>query len=288
MRCSANDTDRRTVNFDPRLTPARTDLAAKHLEGKVEAERFVEGTLCEVVDATAPVRREPRPDAPQETQALKGERVTVYEITEEGWCWGQLEADGYVGWIPANAMSKPGADANYKVDGAQHAGLSGAEYQGAADRDLAVRRACCDDTDRGAFRRHGLWRLHSGATPCAHRYVRERFRRRGRALSRHALSVGRQEPSRHRLFRPCADGGDRLRHYMSARQRHAAGFARRRGQSERRACRCRNVAMRSSGPAMSPSCATARPSSTPTPITWRWRSNRLIRPSPASRPAGSR
>ena len=103
------------MSFDPRLTPARADLAAKHLEGQVEAERFVEGTLCEVVDATAPVRREPRPDASQETQALKGERVAVYEITDEGWCWGQLEADGYVGWIPANAMSKPGDDANYKV-----------------------------------------------------------------------------------------------------------------------------------------------------------------------------
>ena len=104
------------MNFDSRLTPARPDLAAKHLEGQVEAERFVEGTLCEVVDAVAPVRREPRPDAAQETQALKGERVTIYETTEEGWCWGQLEADGYVGWIPANALSKPGADANYKVE----------------------------------------------------------------------------------------------------------------------------------------------------------------------------
>ena len=28
---------------DPRLTPARPDLAAKYLEGKVKAARFVEG-----------------------------------------------------------------------------------------------------------------------------------------------------------------------------------------------------------------------------------------------------
>ena len=28
---------------DPRLTPARPDLAAKYLEGKIEAARFVEG-----------------------------------------------------------------------------------------------------------------------------------------------------------------------------------------------------------------------------------------------------
>jgi len=103
------------VSFDPRLTPARPDLAAKHLEGQLKAERFVEGTLYEVLDAIAPVRRAPRSDAPQETQALKGERVTVYDVTEEGWCWGQLESDGYVGWLPANAISKPGDDSNYKV-----------------------------------------------------------------------------------------------------------------------------------------------------------------------------
>ena len=28
---------------DPRLTPARGDIAAKHLEGQVQADRFVEG-----------------------------------------------------------------------------------------------------------------------------------------------------------------------------------------------------------------------------------------------------
>ena len=36
---------------DPRLTPARPDLAAKYLEGKVEAKRFVEGEEFEISDA---------------------------------------------------------------------------------------------------------------------------------------------------------------------------------------------------------------------------------------------
>jgi cell wall-associated NlpC family hydrolase len=93
------------VAIDPRITPARPDLAAKHLEGQVEAERFVEATVCEVFDPRAPVRRAPSPDAPLETEALKGERVSVYETTEEGWSWGQLASDGYVGWIPANALT---------------------------------------------------------------------------------------------------------------------------------------------------------------------------------------
>jgi cell wall-associated NlpC family hydrolase len=103
------------VTLDPRITPARPDLAAKHLEGKVEAARFAEGEDYEVIDAQAPMRRQPAPDAPLDTEALMGERVTIYEFNEEGWAWGQLAADGYVGWLPANALLKPRAAPTHKV-----------------------------------------------------------------------------------------------------------------------------------------------------------------------------
>jgi cell wall-associated NlpC family hydrolase len=101
--------------FDPRLTPARPDLAAKHLEGKLAAARFVEGRSCEIAEAAAPLRHAPAPDAPLATEALKGERVTVYETTDEGWAWGQLEADGYVGYLPASALAPPGPPPTHKV-----------------------------------------------------------------------------------------------------------------------------------------------------------------------------
>jgi cell wall-associated NlpC family hydrolase len=104
-----------TANLDPRLTPARADLAAKSLEGRVTAARFVEGMTREVIDAQAPLRRNPSHEAPLDTQALRGERVTVYETTGEGWCWGQLETDGYVGWLPENALGAPGAAATHRV-----------------------------------------------------------------------------------------------------------------------------------------------------------------------------
>ena len=102
-------------SLDPRLTPARADLAAKRLEGRVTAVRFVEGIEREVIDAQAPVRRNPSHEAPLDTEALKGERVTVYETTGEGWCWGQLDSDGYVGWLPENALAAPGPRATHKV-----------------------------------------------------------------------------------------------------------------------------------------------------------------------------
>lgn len=103
------------MTFDPRITPARPDLAAERLKGKVAAARFVEGTELEVHDAQASVRREPSPEAPLDTEALHGERVTIYDENAEGWCWGQLASDGYVGWMPANALRPPGPPPTHRV-----------------------------------------------------------------------------------------------------------------------------------------------------------------------------
>jgi cell wall-associated NlpC family hydrolase len=118
MRCSSSVTVEcadAMPAFDPRVTPARADLAAKALEGKVSAARYVEGRVYEVVDPQAPLRLEPLPDAPLATEALAGERVTIYEANAEGWAWGQLAADGYVGWLPRNALVEPGAPPTHKV-----------------------------------------------------------------------------------------------------------------------------------------------------------------------------
>jgi len=101
--------------FDPRFTPARPDLAASHLRDRVEATRFVDGEEHEVFDAIAPVRCEPSHDATQLTQALKGERVTIYDRDGEGWAWGQLNDDGYVGWLPDAALVRPRTTPTHRV-----------------------------------------------------------------------------------------------------------------------------------------------------------------------------
>ena len=100
---------------DPRLTPARPDLAATYLEGKVGAARFVTGEEFCVTDAIAPLREAPAADAMLLTQALKGERVTIYDRNGEGYAWGQLNSDGYVGWLPDAALGKPAAVPTHKV-----------------------------------------------------------------------------------------------------------------------------------------------------------------------------
>ena len=107
--------DARSGGLDPRITPARRDLAAKHLAGVVEAQRFVEGKAYEIGTAQAPVRKAPSHKAELLTEALKGERATIYDISEDGWAWGQLAGDGYVGFVPASALCASGPPATHKV-----------------------------------------------------------------------------------------------------------------------------------------------------------------------------
>ncbi len=89
--------------LDPRVTPARPDIAAARLRGEVEAARFVEGAPAQIRSASAPLRRRPDPEAPLETEALHGEAVTVFDEAG-GWSWVQLSRDSYVGYLPSAAL----------------------------------------------------------------------------------------------------------------------------------------------------------------------------------------
>lgn len=103
------------VALDPRTNPFRPEIAAKHLQGQVDAQRFVEGTRHQVIEPIAGVRRALSHEARLDTQALLGESVTVYETNEEGWAWGQLDKDGYVGWLSANALGLASVAPTHKV-----------------------------------------------------------------------------------------------------------------------------------------------------------------------------
>lgn len=99
---------------DRRLTPARPDLAAAFLRGAVEAAHYVEGARREIAVGIADMKNAPAPDAPLDTQALRGEIVTVYE-DHEGYAWSQLERDGYVGYLPAAALAPVGPVPTHRV-----------------------------------------------------------------------------------------------------------------------------------------------------------------------------
>ena len=62
----------------------------------------------------ATLHRAPSLDAPQDSQVLMGEVVSVFEIGE-GWARVQLQRDGYVGYLQAAYLSSPAHVATHKI-----------------------------------------------------------------------------------------------------------------------------------------------------------------------------
>jgi len=99
---------------DHRLIPARPDLAASRLAGKVEAARFADGEMMQLVVDRSGLREAPSPDARLVSEVLFGELFEVFEI-REGWAWGQAPRDQYVGYVAAVALAQPGPAPNHKI-----------------------------------------------------------------------------------------------------------------------------------------------------------------------------
>ncbi|KAA0972033.1 NlpC/P60 family protein [Aureimonas fodinaquatilis] len=91
--------------LDKRRNAFRPDLADAALRGQVTAADFVEAQAAQLVAPLAPLRRDPEANASLETEALLGERVSVFEQRPDGWCWVQLLRDGYVGWMEAQHIN---------------------------------------------------------------------------------------------------------------------------------------------------------------------------------------
>ncbi|WP_373237506.1 C40 family peptidase [Cohaesibacter celericrescens] len=90
--------------LNPSLNAYRPDLADKRLQGQVEAERFVEAYIMRVKVPVAPLLSTPDGAGMLDSQALLGDVVKVFEQTDAGWCWVQLDKDGYVGYMPTTML----------------------------------------------------------------------------------------------------------------------------------------------------------------------------------------
>lgn len=90
--------------FHRRLVPARPDLAAAHLKGRVEAERFVVGRPARVAKPLLDLTLDPDPAGERATQLLHGEIFVVYEERPDGLAWGQAQLDGYVGYVARDGL----------------------------------------------------------------------------------------------------------------------------------------------------------------------------------------
>lgn len=102
---------------DRRLTPANGRVAALHLAGQVEAERYLEGwpmtVWAEVADLCA------APDGARDRQLLIGAGVNVFE-DRDGWSFVQA-ADGYVGYLRSSALTAPLTPTHFVSSIATHA-----------------------------------------------------------------------------------------------------------------------------------------------------------------------
>lgn len=91
-------------DLDKRLHAFRPDLADIRLEGKVQADAFVEGELATICVPSITLRSGPDKELGVDTEALFGEEIYVFE-QNDGWAWIQLLKDNYVGYVPVEAVS---------------------------------------------------------------------------------------------------------------------------------------------------------------------------------------
>lgn len=89
--------------FDSRTTPARSDLAAEHLKGHIKAERYAKAVVKANGTFALDLHRSPDLSSIVDNQLLFGDSFAVYE-EREGWAWGQLLSDGYVGYVRTGTL----------------------------------------------------------------------------------------------------------------------------------------------------------------------------------------
>jgi cell wall-associated NlpC family hydrolase len=154
------------VTADPRLLPARGDIAAAHLKGLVEAERFVEGETKQVIAAAATLRRTLAPDARLETQLLYGEAFHVYE-EKDGFAWGQAAMDSCVGYVSEKLLTAPVIKPTHRVSVLRTILFSAPDIKSAplAFLSLNAKPAIAEEKGRFARNARGGWLIAAHLDP---------------------------------------------------------------------------------------------------------------------------
>jgi len=102
------------MKHDPRITPWRDGIAARSLEGVLEAEVYLDPKAMGCMTAATGIRAAADANSEQMDQLLFGERFEVLE--EEGaWVFGQAARDGYVGFVEAAALAPAGPMPTHRV-----------------------------------------------------------------------------------------------------------------------------------------------------------------------------
>lgn len=135
---------------DPRLTLARDGIAARALEGIVQADRYVDTQLRQARLPAVALRREPSPAAEQLDQLLFGE---LFEVLDEadGWAFGQAQRDGYVGYVASEALTAPGAAPTHTVSALRTYGFSAPSIKAAPVGLYSMNAPVAEEAREGRF-----------------------------------------------------------------------------------------------------------------------------------------
>jgi len=152
------------AELDPRITPARGDIAARALQGQVEAQKFVDGERRQIATPILSLRKSPAADAPQETQGLFGEMFTVLD-EQDGWAWGQAAYDGYVGYVDATGLSSDIYAPTHRVTALRTILFSAPDLKSVPMGIVSMGARLCLEEEQGPYRRDArggwVWQGHT-------------------------------------------------------------------------------------------------------------------------------
>lgn len=89
--------------MDRRLTPANENVAHECLRGKVDAPRYTEGTVQQVVEDSFLLDA---PSGNRDRQVLSGDQFNILD-SDDHMAFGQSLKDGYVGYLEAWGLGDP-------------------------------------------------------------------------------------------------------------------------------------------------------------------------------------
>lgn len=101
--------------LDTTVMAWRPDLAAEELRQVMPAARHVAGRPFRALRATLPLHAVPDAASAIQTELLHGEGFTVYELRADGWAWGQMAPDRYVGWVEAAGLAEGAPAPTHRV-----------------------------------------------------------------------------------------------------------------------------------------------------------------------------
>ena len=135
---------------DKRTNAYRDGLADEALQDRIESPRYSEGVTFTIAAGCCSFFDSPDAGKPMITQALYGERVRVFDQAD-GWAWGQLERDGYVGYFHSDALVDQVAPATHQVCQVKTLRYGGADLKSQPVRALYLNSEVCVTGTSGDF-----------------------------------------------------------------------------------------------------------------------------------------